>query len=195
MGTTEELNTDTWVDEYGDILFFFAKARINDRSTAEDLVQETFLAALRSKKQCRGKSSVKTWLFGILKHKIIDHYRKKNILIPVQDFAEDADHMESFFNIKGAWQIKPKHWSSNPGKVHETKEFMTLFFQCLSGLPGRTAEAFAQREIEGLDTSDICRRLDITAGNCRVLLYRARMLLRKCLEGFGFNQNENGDKS
>ena len=132
-----KLNSDAWVDQYGDALFHFALARVNRRDIAEELVQETFLAAVQSQKRFKGQSSEKTWLFGILKHKVIDH-----------------------------------------------------FYQCLSGLPQRTADVFVYREIDGLSTDEICKLLGITSANCWVILYRARMLLRKCLELVGFGQKQ-----
>lgn len=192
MGRQPKLNADAWVDQYGDALFNFAKARVKDRSIAEDLVQDTFLAAVQSKERFEGRSSEKTWLFGILKHKIIDHYRKKKDVVHVHDFIEDPERVEAFFNAKGGWQMRPAHWSTNPGKAHETREFLDHFFRCLSGLPQRTADVFVQREIDGLSTGEICKLYGISENNCWVILYRARMLLRKCLELVGFDQQARG---
>jgi hypothetical protein len=91
----------------------------------------------------------------------------------------------AFFNAKGGWQTRPAHWQTNPGKVQETREFLDHFYRCLSEVPQRSADAFVYREIDGLSTKEICKLLDISANNCWVLLYRARMLLRKCLELIG----------
>lgn len=179
------INADDWVDRYGDALFHFALGRVKDRAVAEDLVQDTFLAAVQAKDRFKGRSSEKTWLFGILKHKIIDSYRKTKHIVNVHDFAEDPDRMEAFFSAKGGWRQRPAHWSANPGKAHANKEFLDHFYRCLSGLPKRTADVFVHREINGLSTREICRRFDITENNCWVILYRARMLLRKCLEVIG----------
>ena len=186
MGKPPKLDAEAWVDQYGDALFRFAVARIKNRDIAEDLVQEAFLAAVKSKERFQGKSSEKTWLFGILKHKIINHYRKSKTMVHVQDYTDDPDSMDAFFNTKGGWGAPPSHWSSNPGKAYDTREFLDHFYHCLSGLPNRSAEAFAHREIDGLTTGEICKRLDITESNCWVILYRARMLLRKCLEMVGY---------
>jgi RNA polymerase sigma-70 factor (TIGR02943 family) len=195
MDKPPSINADEWVDRYADTLFQYALARVKDRTTAEDLVQETFLAAVQAKARYKGKSSEKTWLFGILKHKLIDHYRKAKRMVDVHDFTEDPDRMQAFFNAKGGWQARPAHWSANPGKAHETKEFLNHFFGCLSGLPQRTADVFVNREIDGLSTAEICNRFDITEKNCWVILYRARMLLRKCLEVVGFSPQAQGDES
>lgn len=189
-----QLNADQWVDRYADARFHFAKARVKDRAAAEDLVQDTFVAAVRSQKRYTGRSSEKTWLFGILKHKLIDHYRKQKNVVNVNDFIEDPDQMETFFNVKGGWQLRPAHWSTNPGKAHETKEFLDHLFRCLSGLPKRAADVFTHREIDGLSTTEICKVLGISENNCWVILYRARMLLRKCLELVGYTPSVKGDK-
>ena len=189
-----KLNADRWVDDYGDSLFHFALARVKNKDIAEDLVQETFLAAVKSQERFKGRSSEKTWLFGILKHKVIDHYRKNKSTILAQDLVNDPDNLDAFFNAKGAWQTLPAHWRTNPGKAQETKEFLDHFYQCLSELPQRSADAFVFREIDGLSTEEICNHLDITANNCWVILYRARMLLRKCLELFGFSPQQEGHK-
>lgn len=186
------LDVDAWVDQYGDALFQFARARVKDGPTAEDLVQETFLAALKAKERFQGKSSEKTWLFSILKHKIIDHYRKSKKMVNVHDYTDDSDHMEAFFNAKGGWHARPAHWSANPAKAHANREFIDHFFKCLSGLPQRTADVFVQREIDGLQTKEICKIYDITEKNCWVILYRARMLLRKCLEMIGLDPQAEG---
>ncbi|MBW2297593.1 MAG: sigma-70 family RNA polymerase sigma factor [Deltaproteobacteria bacterium] len=193
MEGKQEINPEAWVDEYGDVLFGFALARVKDRETAEDIVQETFLAAVRAREQFKGQSSEKTWLFGILKHKLVDHYRKNKSTVHVQDFIQDPDSLEAFFNAKGSWRIRPENWRADPGKSQENREFLDHFYRCLSGLSQKTADVFAYREIEGLSTREICQRLGITLSNCWVILYRARMLLRRCLEGVGFGQKHGGD--
>jgi len=161
---------------------------------AEDLVQETFLAAVQSQGRFKGQSSEKTWLFGILKHKVIDHYRKQKSVVFTQDLWQEPDNLAGFFNAKGGWQTRPEHWSVNPGKSQEVKEAFDHFYRCLSGLPQRTADVFVYREIDGLDTEEICKRLDITSSNCWVILYRARMLLRKCLESMGYSSRTRADR-
>ena len=190
-----KINPDAWVDRYGDVLFHFALARVKNREIAEDLVQETFLAAVKSQDRFRGQSTEKTLLFGILKHKVIDHYRKNKSIIYEQDLNQNADNLDAFFNAKGAWQMRPEHWRLNPGKSHEVKEFLDHFYHCLSDLPQKTADAFAYREIDGLSTKEICKLLDITASNCWVILYRARMLLRKCLELAGLGPRQETKQS
>jgi RNA polymerase sigma-70 factor (ECF subfamily) len=190
MEGSPKIDPDAWVDRYGDALFHFSLARVKNREIAEDLVQETFLAAVKSQDRFKGRSSEKTWLFGILKHKVIDHYRKNKSILYEQDLSLGTENLDAFFNAKGAWQTLPAHWRLNPGKSQEVREFLDHFYSCLADLPKRTADVFAYREIDGLSTKEICKLLDITAGNCWVILYRARMLLRKCLELAGLGPRQ-----
>lgn len=182
MDDAAMLNPDVWVDRYGDTLFRFAFQRVRDAGIAEDLVQETFLAAMRAKDRFKGQSSEKTWLYGILKHKIIDHFRRKKYDrsdMNIEDFAEATD---KFFSDNGKWRIQPTKWDVNPVEAYEQKEFIDAFYQCLSEMSQRLADAFVYREIDGLSTEEICKVLGITPSNCWVMLYRARMLLRRCIE-------------
>jgi len=138
--------------------------------------------SMRAKDRFKGQSSEKTWLFGILKHKIIDYYRRKKydrLDMNVEDFAETTD---KFFSNNGKWRIQPASWDINPVEVYEQKEFMDAFCQCLCQIPHRLADAFVYREVDGLNTEEIFKVMGITASNCWVMLYRARMLLRRCIE-------------
>ena len=178
---------ESWVDHYGDFLYRFALSRIKDPSVAEDLVQETFLAALKARRNFRGRSTARTWLIAILKHKIVDHIRKR-----VREQASDKvesmsdatanDSVGAGFHNGGDWQIRPAKWSINPTKLYEQKEFVNVLYSCLGELPERQAKAFMMREIDGLSTDEICKALSISATNSWVMLYRARTWLRQCLE-------------
>ena len=180
-------NPESWVDQYGDFLYHFTLSRIKDPSIAEDLVQETFLAALKARKNFQGRSTARTWLIAILKHKIVDHIRKQ-----VREHTSDKlesmlntaanDPVDSSFNDEGDWRIRPSKWAIDPMKLYEQKEFMDVLYRCLGELPERQAEAFMMREIDGLSTEEICKVLNISATNSWVMLYRARMWLRRCLE-------------
>ena len=173
---------DNWVDQYGDALYRFALARVKDPSIAEDLVQETFLAALSARKNFKGRSTIRTWLIAILKHKIVDHIRKKTREQDTDKLESMTDGIDVNFNERGDWKIRPRKWTKNPMKLYEQKEFLDVLYRCLSELPKRQAEAFMLREMDGLSTEEICKELNITATNSWVMLYRARMLLRRCLE-------------
>lgn len=175
-------NPDLWVEQYGDYLYRFALARIKDPALAEDLVQETFLAALKGRKNFQRRSALKTWLTAILKHKIIDHLRKKNRIQTIEDIDAVGETVDGFFEKSGAWRIRPGNWDVNPGKILEQRQFMDTLYRCLSDLPERLAKAFMLREMEGLSTEELCKSLQITATNSWVMLYRARAYLRRCLE-------------
>jgi RNA polymerase sigma-70 factor (ECF subfamily) len=176
---------ETWVDQYGDGLYRFALARVKDASTAEDLVQETFVAAIRSQDSFKGKSSRRTWLTAILKYKIVDYYRKLGRETPDENLdridAYDTVH-DDLFNERGGWSLRPAKWSVDPEKIQRQREFLDIFYRCLGELPERLARIFMRREIEGAETEEICQEMAITATNSWTMLYRARMGLRRCLE-------------
>ena len=183
---------ESWVDLYGDFLYRFTLSRIKDPSIAEDLVQETFLAALKSRKNFQGRSTARTWLIAILKHKIVDHIRKQ-VREQTSDKVESMynttanDPVDNSFNDDGEWQIRPSKRAIDPSKLYEQKEFMDVLYHCLGELPERQAEAFMMREIDGLSTEEIRKVLNISATNSWVMLYRARMWLRRCLENNWLN--------
>jgi len=185
-------NPESWVDQYGDFLYRFTLSRIKDPSIAEDLVQETFLAALKARKNFQGRSTAKTWLIAILKHKIVDHIRKRvreqtSDKIEFMHNTAANDRVDNSFNDEGDWQIRPSKWAIDPMRLYEQKEFMDVLYHCLGGLPERQAEAFMMREIDGFSTEEICKVLNISATNSWVMLYRARMWLRRCLENNWLN--------
>ena len=185
-------NPESWVDRYGDFLYRFTLSRLKDSSIAEDLVQETFLAALKARKNFQGRSSARTWLIAILKHKIVDHIRKQ-VREQTSDKVESIfnaaanDPADTSFNDEGDWRIRPSKWATDPMKLYEQKEFMDVLYHCLGELPKRQAEAFMMREIDGFSTEEICKVLNISATNSWVILYRARMWLRQCLENNWLN--------
>ena len=184
-GNSDAANIDhpeSWVDNYGDFLYRFAIARVRDPGVAEDLVQETFLAALRGRETFDGRSEVRTWLIAILKHKIIDFIRKK-IREPSTDKIEIlADGTVPDFDDRGEWRVRPSRWPVNPANIYEQKEFFDVLYRCLSELPERMAEAFMLSEMDGFSTEEICKALNITATNTWVILYRVRLSLRRCLK-------------
>jgi RNA polymerase sigma-70 factor (ECF subfamily) len=172
----------TWVDQHGDFLFRYALARIGDRTIAEDLVQEAFLAALRDGKNFAGRSAERTWFVGILKHKIVDHLRRQSRERPVSAVNSSGEMGEEVFDKNGWWQVKPANWSGNPSEVLEKKEFWEAFRHCLKNLPQPLRTVFSLREMDELPTDAVCEALRVTPGNLGVMLYRARMGLRRCLE-------------
>lgn len=180
---------EIWVDQYGDYLYHYALSRIHNPTVAEDLVQETFLAALNSRKNFEGLSSERTWITSILKHKIIDHIRKTIREQPYEDLETIRESENELFDEKGRWKMKPADWSANPEKLFDRKAFWEVINKCLSDLPTRLAQAFRLREMDGFDCKEICNVLDITASNCWVMLYRARVSIRHCMEINWFGTN------
>ena len=173
---------ETWIDQYGDYLYRYALTRLQDSAAAEDLVQETFLAALNARENFEGRSSVTTWLTGILKHKLIDHLRKESREQSVKDVESFTPRLDELFDEKGKWKTEPSKWTVNPTELYERKEFWRILARCLTELSGRLVQAFTLRELEELSTEEICKVLNASATNVWVMLYRARMYMRRCLE-------------
>ena len=183
MGNTQQSEPENWVDEYADDLFRYAMFRLRDPERAEDVVQETFLAALHARKQFSGRSSEKTWLTGILKHKIVDQIRKASRERPLNAVESPMDSpYEDVFDNEGKWRDGPADWGADPSKDLEKKEFKKVFERCLADLPPHLGDAFSLRELDGLSSKEVCKVLDVSATNLWVMLYRARTRLRRCLE-------------
>lgn len=159
-------------------------AKVHDSFVAEDLVQETLLAAYASHHKFSGKSTLKTWLTGIMKHKLQDYYRK---LKPEQN----EQSLDNMFDERGKWKVKPGDWGYDPQSLLEQKELMAIVSSCFSDMPSRTSLVYKMRELEGVTTRDISSRLQIEDNNCWVIIHRARMMLRNCLEKNWFNQGGN----
>ena len=123
---------ESWVDLYGEFLYRFALVRVKDPVIAEDLVQETFLAALRGRENFQGRSNLKSWLVAILKHKIVDHIRKSVKEKVLENFDSQADQVEASFDDRGKWKFRPQNWTVNPVKLYQQKEFMDILYWCLA---------------------------------------------------------------
>jgi RNA polymerase sigma-70 factor (ECF subfamily) len=162
-------------------LLRFALLQLRDRSAAEDAVQETLLAAIQGASRFAGQSSVRTWLVGILKHKIVDSMRKASREQPIESLEDRGEDLDPFFADDGHFAEIPQQWA-NPERSLEERGFFDALERCLQSLPRNTARAFTMREVLGLETDEICKELRISTSNCWVMLYRARMSLRACLE-------------
>jgi RNA polymerase sigma-70 factor (TIGR02943 family) len=184
-----KIDPEHWVERYGDYLFSYAIVRVNDSSKAEDLVQETFLAGLKARANFRGESSEQTWLTSILKRKIIDTYRRKYTSKEL-NFGEheetvfDGDFYRSEEPFLGHWLEGkgPNSHSLLPEGKLEQEELMTFISLCISQLPPQMAAAFILKMIDEEDAEFICKELEITASNLWVILHRARLRMRDCLE-------------
>ncbi|MDP5293626.1 RNA polymerase factor sigma-70 [Oceanimonas sp. CHS3-5] len=163
----------------------FATLQLRDPHLAEDAVQEAMLGAFRYADSFNGRSAYKTWVFAILKHKIADQIRKRQRLTTVSELSTDDDQQfeDTLFNDNGRWhkQERPVRWSS-PDDSLEDERFWHIFEACLDGLPARQGRVFMMREFVGLESPEICAELALTVSNLNVLLYRARLRLRECLE-------------
>jgi len=176
-------NANDWLNEHGDYLYRFALARLRDPHQAEDAVQETMLAAIKSP-SFEGQSSARTWLTGILKHKIIDLQRKQLREQPVSDVVDlDASDtsMDDFFDSSGHWIEKPQHLNM-PDNALQQSQFLNVLDNCMEKLPKKLAAIFMLRDVQDTENEIICKELEISTTNAWVMLYRARMQLRKCLE-------------
>lgn len=177
---------ETWVDEHADALFRYAILRARDRQAAEDLVQETFLAAVQKTDSFRFESSRRTWLIGILKHKVIDYHRKISRERTVVPINESDTVIDSWFDRKGSWIKLPGAWKTDPSQLLERKEFWAVFESCRSALPARMGDAFTLRMVDDLKAVEVCKVLAITPTNLWVMLHRARARLRACLDANWF---------
>ncbi len=185
-----------WVDQHGDYLYKYALFRLRDGSAAEDAVQETFLAALKAYRGFEGRGSERTWLVGILKHKVTDHFRRTMREAPIGEPEDDTFEHNEFFTRTDEWtnhwntDYAPSDWHATPAELMERSEFWHVLNDCLSPLPKRAASAFTLREVDGLSSEEICQALNISVNNLWVMLHRARLHLRNCLERNWFRKEE-----
>ena len=176
-------NANDWLNEHGDYLYRFALARLRDPHLAEDAVQETMLAAIKNN-SFDGDSSARTWLTGILKHKIIDLQRKQireQLISDLMDLEADDASMDDFFDQSGHWLDQPQTINM-PDNSLVQKQFLAVLDDCMSKLPKKLKAIFMLRDVHDEDNENICKELGISPTNAWVMLYRARMGLRKCLE-------------
>ena len=173
-------------------LLRFARLQLRDNAAAEDVVQESLVAALSAAGQFAGRAQAKTWVFAILKNKIIDHLRQRkrepNLGGGDDDFSDDA--FDALFDETQHWKPaeRPSHWG-DPERSLEDSRFWSVFEACLDKLPENTARVFMMREFLGFETEEICKELHLTASNCWVILHRARMALRLCLDTRWFKES------
>ncbi len=175
-----QLHPDTWVDQYADYLFNYAIARISDPEIAKDLVQETFLAGLKSAKNYQGSATERTWLIAILKRKVIDYYRKIN---SKKGKAEVRVSYGAHLDAEGDWL---EEQVADPDSILENdfienEELGLAIQECISKLPKKQSTVFTMKTIRGLSTEDICNELGINPSNLWVMVHRARTALMGCL--------------
>lgn len=180
------MDPETWVDRHGDTLYRYALSRLRNPDSAEEVVQETFVSALRACDQYAGRGEEGAWLLGICKRKIVDFIRRRNRpdaatrRVPGGELGSDPS--AEFFDAKGNWRFDPRIMKGRPEASLEREEFWQAFRGCLKGLPQRQADVFTLREIEETAGEEICKELEITASNLWVLLHRARLQLTRCMK-------------
>jgi RNA polymerase sigma-70 factor (ECF subfamily) len=181
---------ETWLAEHGDCLYRTALMRVRNPDIAADLVQDTLLAALRTTEKFGGRSSVRTWLLGILKHKISDHFRKLGRETNFTDLAFFQDEQSEKFDSADFWNADgrgPCEWNTGGEEALTRTEFLTALQACLGKLPERVSAVFLMREMDDEPCPAICETLGVSASNLWVMLHRARMALRQCLESTYFS--------
>lgn len=178
-GLEETIDANTWVDEYADALYNYAIVRVNDHELAHDLVQDTFMSGLRALDKFEGKSSVKTWLYSILKRKIIDHWRQRD--------ARKTRPISAYFQEdgkKGHWleEAMPQGSFKDIEADIENQELGVAIQHCIDRLPEKWKGVVIDRLVEEKETDEVCKEYDITTSNLWVIIHRAKLQLRDCLE-------------
>jgi len=175
-----------WAELYSDQLFTWAFYKTSNKETAEDLVQETFLAAVHSFQKFESKSEPKTWLFSILKNKIADHYRKS-----FRNGENKTVSFNQFFDSNEDWitDQRPQQWQADDEEhLLDNQDFKKTLAHCLEKLPVNWKTFIVLKFMEEKDSKLICQELEITATNYWQILHRAKLQLRKCLELNWFNK-------
>ncbi|HDO26802.1 MAG TPA: sigma-70 family RNA polymerase sigma factor [Bacteroidetes bacterium] len=177
------LAPEKWVEDHGDYLYNFAYSRVMSKSLAEDLVQDTFVAALKAMPSFQGKSSEITWLISILKRKVVDHYRKSSTTKEISS-SEFAKPFNEEGSMQGHWIMEraPKEWPHELDDPIHRKEFRQILELCLSSLPDNWKAVFVMKVMDEINSDEICKEFGCTPSNLWVMLHRARLKLRECIE-------------
>lgn len=179
--SNHQINPNKWIDLYADYLYNYTISRVSDKEIAQDLVQDTFLAALKAMKNFKGEASERTWLISILKRKIIDHYRKIN---SNKGKAEVRITYNDDSETEGDWleERVSDPFDKTAEDVMENIELSDAIQNCLEKLPEKQALVFKMKTIEGYETEVICKELNITPSNLWVIIHRARTAMATCLQ-------------
>lgn len=173
-------------------LLAFARLQLGNETQAEDLVQEALIAAWEGLDRFAGSAKLETWVFGILKHKLLDAIRHRSREIATGFDPDDMPEIDGLFNQRAHWlpAARPQRWQE-PEQACVKDGFWQVFDFCVLHLPESTARVFSMRELMGLETVEICAALGISEQNCWVILHRARLKLRACLENGWFGKEGN----
>lgn len=174
---------EQWPELFGDRLFRYAFRLLRDRTVAEDLVQETFLAALDRRAEFQNRSAFLTWLTSILRNKVIDYLRTAIRRGRHHSIEESADVEPPVgFGSLGIWNVYVPNWAKSADSLLEDRQLLDVVHRCLDKLPGRQGEILRLKLLEDLDNAEICKLLELSQTNLWVLLHRARMAVRSCVE-------------
>lgn len=187
------LAASSWLDEHGDVLYRYALARLKDADVAEELVQDTLVAAMEAQDRFAGDSTVRTWLIGIMRYKLLEHYRRQRNAPAALDIDGELPPsvVDREFTKRGRWKTGPKKWGSDLTSQQEQDDLRQALINCLAKLPARTAEAFTLAECDDVPPAKLQQVLGVKSTNhVYVLLHRARAALRQCLERNWFDVSE-----
>ena len=181
------LEPASWIKSYGDYLFSYALLKISDRQAAEDLVQETFVSAIKAKDTFQGESSEKTWLVTILKNKVIDYYRKKDVLKNASEYLDETedDFSSHYFERSNSHWLRresPRAWADSADTQINTAEFERILQMCIHKMPHKLVPVFIAKFLDDEDSQVICKVHGISPSNYWVMIHRAKVLIRGCLE-------------
>lgn len=183
---------EKWVENYANVMYNNALWQLKDEAQAQDALQETFLSALKAKENFKGESSEKTWLFSILNNKIKDIFRKKNTqkYQNTQHLDWENEFYTNFFD-DGHWNKAniPQHWEKNPQEDLEKIEVLKTLYHCIEKLPSQQSAVLTQSFLEEQNTEQVCKDNQISASNFWVIIHRAKLSLRKCLEKNAFENS------
>ncbi|MDI1356321.1 MAG: sigma-70 family RNA polymerase sigma factor [bacterium] len=183
--TKNVLQPQNWIKDFGDDLFAYAMRKTSNTQLAEDWVQETFLAGLKSQNNFKGDSTEKTWLLAILKFKIADYYRKSSTKYELRSLQfNGVENSTNHFADDGDWkqESQPKDWGIDYSKAVENKELAHALNQCIDKLQENQKQLILLKLVEEQETEIVCKELNITATNYWVIIHRAKLQLRACLE-------------
>ena len=177
------------IEALRDQLMRFARLQLRNEAWAEDAVSDTVLAALEKPRSFEGRSQLKTWLIGILKHKIVDQLRRHHRECALESGEEvDEDFEGDLFQPDGHFRDAPLDWGDPQAVIHQ-QQFLRVLDACVEGLPPQLGRVFLMREWMEMETAEICKELGLSSTNLWVILHRARLRLRECLQQRWFNDH------
>jgi RNA polymerase sigma-70 factor (TIGR02943 family) len=183
MALTHLTDPQQWVARHADHLYTYALVRLDSEEQARDLVQETFLAALEGLHQFKGHSTEKTWLTAILKYKVIEVYRKKNSGLQAEPIGQGPE-TEFFESENGHWKTdySPQTFGIEGADPLAQKELAAILTKCLKKLPALWYSIFAMKHVDETATDVICKELKVSSANFWVIIHRAKLNLRACIQ-------------